>query len=46
MRLYSVTLVLAAMGLLVASCSNQGASPSGDKTSQLAGRVDAAPVTY
>lgn len=46
MRLHSITLAVAATGLLLASCTNQGASPSGDKTSQLAGRVDAAPVTY
>ncbi|WP_109355444.1 PQQ-dependent sugar dehydrogenase [Sphingorhabdus sp. EL138] len=39
-------LYLLAMGLVVASCSNQGASTSGEKSSQLAGRVDAAPVNY
>ncbi|MXO91958.1 PQQ-dependent sugar dehydrogenase [Pontixanthobacter aquaemixtae] len=32
--------------MLTASCSNQGASEAGDKTSQLSGRVDAAPVNY
>ncbi len=46
MRLFSFTLAIAAAGLLTASCSNQGASQSGDKTSQLAGRVDAGVVYY
>ncbi len=46
MRISSLILATMAAGLLTASCSNQGASDTGDKTSQLAGRVDAAPVTY
>lgn len=46
MRVFSITLAIAAAGLLTASCSNQGASQSGDKTSQLAGRVDAGVVNY
>ena len=46
MRKFSMTLVMAATGLAVASCSNQGASQSGEKTSQLAGRVEAAVVNY
>lgn len=37
-------LVLAAG--MVAACSNNGASDSGTRTSQLAGRMDAAPVNY
>jgi len=35
-----------AMSAVLTSCSNQGASTSGEKTSQLAGRMDAAPVNY
>ncbi len=46
MQKLSLTLALAATGLLLASCSNQGASDVGDKTSQLAGRVEAGPVNY
>ena len=46
MRIFSLTLALAAAGLLTAACSNQGASQTGNKTSQLAGRVDAGPITY
>ncbi|MFN2100117.1 PQQ-dependent sugar dehydrogenase [Altererythrobacter sp. MF3-039] len=46
MRTFSITLALAATGLFVAACSNQGASQTGDKTSQLAGRVDAGEVNY
>lgn len=45
MRYYSLALALAAAGLVM-SCSNQGASSSGDKTSVAVGRVDAAPVNY
>ncbi|QYJ08391.1 PQQ-dependent sugar dehydrogenase [Qipengyuania flava] len=32
--------------LLLAACSNQGASDAGEKTSQLAGRVDAGEIEY
>ncbi|MEL7198806.1 MAG: PQQ-dependent sugar dehydrogenase [Pseudomonadota bacterium] len=46
MRALSFTLAIAAAGMLTASCSNQGASDTGEKTSQLAGRVDAGPVNY
>lgn len=46
MRSLPITIALATAGLLLASCSNQGASESGNKTSQLAGRVEAAPVNY
>ncbi|MEL7188620.1 MAG: PQQ-dependent sugar dehydrogenase [Pseudomonadota bacterium] len=46
MRKFSMVLALATAGLLLASCSNQGASDAGEKTSQLAGKVDAAPVNY
>lgn len=46
MRTFSITLALAATGLLVTACSNQGASQTGEKTSQLAGRVDAGEVNY
>jgi aldose sugar dehydrogenase len=45
MRYYSLALALAAASLVM-SCSNQGASSSGDKTSVAVGRVDAAPVNY
>ena len=37
---------LLAVGLAIASCSNQGASTTGTKTSQLAGRMDTAPINY
>ncbi len=46
MRALSFTLAIAAAGFLTVSCSNQGASDTGEKTSQLAGRVDAGPVNY
>jgi glucose/arabinose dehydrogenase len=46
MRICSIALATVAAGLLTASCSNQGASDTGDKTSQLSGRVEAAPITY
>ena len=46
MRKLLTILSVSAGALLLASCSNQGASGSGDKTSQLAGRVQAAPVNY
>lgn len=46
MRKSLLAISLLASGLTVASCSNQGASESGDKTSQLADRMDAAPVNY
>lgn len=45
MQLMKRTLTCLAIGSL-AACSNNGASTSGDKTSQLAGRVDAAPINY
>ncbi|MEM7781280.1 MAG: PQQ-dependent sugar dehydrogenase [Pseudomonadota bacterium] len=45
MRTVSISMAVVA-GLLAASCSNQGASDVGEKTSQLAGRVDAGPVNY
>lgn len=38
--------LIAPLVLAITACSNQGASSSGDKTSQLAGRVDAAPINY
>ncbi|QFT78869.1 PQQ-dependent sugar dehydrogenase [Erythrobacter sp. THAF29] len=46
MRTISITLAMAAAGSLLASCSNQGASELGEKTSELAGRVEAGPVNY
>lgn len=46
MRAFSTTLLLAAATLGLVSCTNQGASPAGDKTSVLAGRVDAGPINY
>ncbi|WP_299328751.1 PQQ-dependent sugar dehydrogenase [Parasphingopyxis sp.] len=46
MRTFSTIFAISAAGLLAASCSNQGASASGEKTSELAGRVEAAPVSY
>ncbi len=45
MRLVKFTLAFLAIGTM-AACSNNGASSSGDKTSQLAGRVDTAPINY
>ena len=45
MRIFSTTLALAATAM-IAACSNQGASDTGEKTSALAGRVDAAPINY
>ena len=39
-------LAVTTVSLFLASCSNQGASDVGEKTSQLAGRVDAGPVDY
>ncbi|MEP3225740.1 MAG: PQQ-dependent sugar dehydrogenase [Parasphingorhabdus sp.] len=41
----SITFLLI-FSALMTSCSNQGASTSGEKTSQLADRVDAAPINY
>ena len=46
MRAVSFALLAAAASLCAVSCSNQGASDSGEKTSQLAGRVDAGPINY
>lgn len=46
MRKSFLAISLVIPGMIVASCSNQGASTSGEKTSQLAGRMDAAPVNY
>ena len=46
MRKFTLTLAILAAGLVTAACSNQGASEVGDKTSQLAGRVDPGPVNY
>ena len=46
MRGLTTTLVLGAAALALAACSNQGASDTGDKTSVLAGRVDAGPINY
>jgi len=46
MRKLSIALYVAATSLVAVSCTNQGASESGEKTSQLAGRVDAAPINY
>ena len=45
MHLMKFTLTCLAIGS-VAACSNNGASSSGEKTSQLAERVDAAPINY
>lgn len=45
MHLMKFTLACLAIGSM-AACSNNGASTSGDKTSQLAGRADAAPIDY
>ena len=46
MRNTTIALALSAAGLLLSACSNQGASDTGNKTSVLAGRVDAGPVDY
>lgn len=46
MRTSSFTLSILAAGLLLTGCTNQGASDAGDKTSQLAGRVEQGPVNY
>lgn len=46
MRAIFTTFVLGAAALAIAACTDQGASPTGDKTSVLAGRVEAAPVNY
>ncbi|RGP40921.1 Quinoprotein glucose dehydrogenase (PQQ, quinone) [Altererythrobacter insulae] len=46
MRNSRCSLVLAAVSLLAVSCSNQGASDIGDKTSELAGRAEAGPINY
>lgn len=45
MRHYRLALPLLALGLMV-SCTDQGASSSGTKTSEAVGRVDAAPINY
>jgi len=46
MRKTFLAISLMAASSFVASCSNQGASTSGEKTSQLAGRMDAAAINY
>ncbi|WP_067597922.1 PQQ-dependent sugar dehydrogenase [Altererythrobacter ishigakiensis] len=46
MRTSSFTLSILAAGLLLTGCTNQGASDAGEKTSQLAGRVEPGPVNY
>ena len=46
MRIFPMTLALVASAAALTACSNQGASDTGEKTSVLAGRVDAAPVNY
>lgn len=46
MRTSSFTLSILAAGLLLTGCTNQGASEAGEKTSQLAGRVEPGPVKY
>lgn len=46
MRAIFTTFVLGAAALAIAACTDQGASPTGDKTSVLAGRVETAPVNY
>ena len=46
MRKTLLAISFLALGSIMSSCTNQGASESGDKTSQLAGRMDAAPVNY
>lgn len=45
MRHYRLALPLLALGLIV-SCTDQGASSSGTKTSEAVGRVEAAPINY
>ena len=45
MRYYRLALSSLAIGLII-SCPDQGASSSGTKTSEAAGRVDAAPINY
>lgn len=46
MRKSLLAISLFTLGLTMPSCSNQGASASGEKTSQLAGRMDTAPINY
>ena len=46
MRAISITYALGVTALALSACSNQGASERGDKTSVLAGRVEAGPVNY
>ena len=46
MRALTTSLLLGAAALTIAACSNQGASDTGERTSALAGRVDAGPVNY
>ena len=46
MRALTTSLLLGAAALAIAACSNQGASDTGERTSALAGRVDAGPVNY
>ncbi len=46
MRILPISLAVAASAMALAACSNQGASDTGDKTSVLAGRVDAGPINY
>ena len=46
MRAISITYALGVAALALSACSNQGASERGDKTSVLAGRVEAGPVNY
>lgn len=45
MRHYRLALSLLALGLIV-SCTDQGASSSGTKTSEAVGRVNAGPINY
>lgn len=46
MRKFASTVSVAFAAVLLASCSNQGASPTGEKTSERAGRAETAPVNY
>ena len=46
MRILPITLAFMAGAAVLTACSNQGASDTGEKTSVLAGRVDAAPINY
>lgn len=46
MRAIFTTLALGIAALSVSGCTDQGASATGDKTSVLAGRVDAGPINY